>query len=218
MYKDLCIDVADPARVGGFWAALLGREFEMKDDGDAVLRGPSPTHTIWINRVPEPKTAKHRIHIDVHAASLDDAVALGATVIDDTPSRWTVMADPEGGEFCLFVRDEVPPECLYEVIVDSTDHRKIAGWWHEVLGGRLVTDGEGSHIEHVPGMPFEFLVFLPVPEPKTAKNRIHLDIVCADVDGLLTAGASMLRPRDAEIGWDVLADPEGNEFCRFDPN
>lgn len=216
-YKDLCIDAVDPARLGAFWAGLLGRELDLQDDGDAVLKGPTPAHTIWVNRVPEPKTAKHRLHLDVHAASIVEALELGATVVDDTSFGWIVMTDPEGGEFCLFVREELAAERLYEVIVDAVDHRKAAGWWHEVLGGRLVSDGESSYLEHVPGMPFEFLGFGGVPEPKTVKNRVHLDIVCGDVDGLLTAGATMLRQRDDEIGWDVMADPEGNEFCRFDP-
>ena len=56
----------------------------------------------------------------------------------------------------------------------------------------------------------------PVPEPKTVKNRLHWD-VRGDVDELIAAGARLLRARDEEISWDVLADPEGNEFCVFDP-
>src|SRR5215213_9862443 len=52
----------------------------------------------------------------------------------------------------------------------------------------------------------------PVSEPKTVKNRVHLDVV-GDTAALLVAGATLLRVRDGEIDWDVLADPEGNEFC-----
>jgi hypothetical protein len=58
------------------------------------------------------------------------------------------------------------------------------------------------------------MVFGAVPEPKTMKNRIHWD-VWGDTETLLGAGATLLRARDTEIGWDVLADPEGNEFCVF---
>jgi hypothetical protein len=57
-------------------------------------------------------------------------------------------------------------------------------------------------------------VFGAVPEPKTVKNRIHWDI-WGITDELLAAGATLLRGRDDEISWDVLADPEGNEFCVF---
>jgi hypothetical protein len=64
-------------------------------------------------------------------------------------------------------------------------------------------------------MPFEALVFSTVPEPKTVKNRIHWD-VHGQVEDLLGKGATLLRLRDDEISWDVMADPEGNEFCVFD--
>jgi len=70
-------------------------------------------------------------------------------------------------------------------------------------------------LEEVPGMPFESVVFTPVPEPKTVKNRIHWDVTAESVQPLLDAGAGLFRARDDEIGWDVLADPEGNEFCVF---
>jgi hypothetical protein len=63
-------------------------------------------------------------------------------------------------------------------------------------------------------MPFEGIVFGPVPEPKTVKNRIHWDVY-GDTAELLAAGATLLRRKDTEIRWDVLADPEGNEFCVF---
>ena len=72
-----------------------------------------------------------------------------------------------------------------------------------------------SWIEAVPNMPFECIVFAPVPEPKTVKNRIHIDVTTPDVDALVAAGARVLRPQDDEIGWTVMADPEGNEFCAF---
>jgi hypothetical protein len=62
------------------------------------------------------------------------------------------------------------------------------------------------------------MCFVPVPEAKGIKNRIHIDVLADDLDALLDAGATLLRARDAEIGWDVLTDPDGNEFCRFEPS
>lgn len=47
------------------------------------------------------------------------------------------------------------------------------------------------------------------------KNRIHLDVTTPDVQLLVDAGARLPRPRDEEIFWSVLADPDGNEFCAF---
>ena len=57
---------------------------------------------------------------------------------------------------------------------------------------------------------------VPVPEPKIGKNRMHFDVL-GDTAALLAAGATMVRPQDDDIEWDVLADPEGNEFCVFAP-
>jgi hypothetical protein len=56
-----------------------------------------------------------------------------------------------------------------------------------------------------------------VQEPKTIKNRVHLDVTTDDVHGLVTAGARVVRAQDGEISWTVLADLGGNEFCAFTP-
>ena len=219
-YKDLCIDATDPAVLGRFWADALGLELQTQSSGDVVLRGPTPAHTVWINRVPEPKTVKHRAHLDVNATSVADVEALGATVLDADFPRWTVMADPEGGEFCVFVREGEIARPLHEIVVDTGDStaaaHRIASWWANVLGAQLVDDERGfSYIEHVPSAPFDGIAFVPVPEPKTAKNRVHIDVTTDDLDALISAGAVLLRPRDAEIRWTVMADPDGNEFCAF---
>src|SRR6516165_11469804 len=80
-FKDLCLDAGDPARLGAFWAAVLGRTWQAQDNGDGLLTGPTPQHTIWVNRVPEPKTVKHRVHLDIYTRDLADLEALGATVL-----------------------------------------------------------------------------------------------------------------------------------------
>jgi hypothetical protein len=55
-----------------------------------------------------------------------------------------------------------------------------------------------------------------VPEPKTVKNRMHLDVF-GDPAELVAMGATLVRERGGDTGWDQLADPEGNEFCVFTP-
>jgi hypothetical protein len=65
-------------------------------------------------------------------------------------------------------------------------------------------------------MPILTMDFIRVPEAKTVKNRIHWDVTVTDVEALLDGGATLLRAKDDEIRWHVLADPEGNEFCAFD--
>ena len=102
-FKDLCLDASDVTPFGLFWAAVLGRTWALQDDGDGVLTGPTPGHTIWINGVPEAKPVKNRVHLDIYARSVAELEVLGATAVETFP-RWTVMADPEGGEFCAFLR------------------------------------------------------------------------------------------------------------------
>jgi hypothetical protein len=218
-YKDLCIDAVDAARMQLFWGETLGLEPVPDDGGTLDLVGPTPQHRVWINKVPEPVAVKQRVHIDVHAASVDEVLARGATPDDLESFRWKVLRDPEGGELCVFEREEVPAYKLYELAVDSADPPAIATWWAEVLGATAEhsDDVDWWWIEDAPGVPFDALVFAPVPEPKTVKNRIHWDVETTDVQGLLDRGATLLRGPDDDIDWHILADPEGNEFCAMRP-
>jgi hypothetical protein len=216
-YKDLCIDAVDAAALGRFWAGALRLELQLDDEGDARLVGPTPRHTVWINTVPEPVTVKQRMHLDVRADSVDDVVALGGRVVDaESFEHWTVMKDVEGGELCVFGTREGRPAGLMEIVVDTADPVRISTWWADVLGTEAKDHEHGyAYIEQVPEAPFESLVWVPVPEPKTVKNRIHIDVTTPDVQLLVDAGARLLRPQDGEISWSVLADPDGNEFCAF---
>ena len=214
-FKDLSIDAVDPLLLGPFWAAALGLEIARSDADMVQLQGPTPQSGVWLARVPEPVTVKQRVHLDVHVADAADLLDLGATPLDVDSFSWQVLRDPEGGELCAFPRDVVPDRRLYEVVVDAHDTRALAAWWAQVLGGRLEEGGGGESVEAIPGAPFEFLVFEPVPEPKTVKNRIHWDVDTADVALLTAHGARVLRLPDDDISWTVMADPEGNEFCAF---
>jgi hypothetical protein len=214
-FKDLCIDAADPEVQARFWAAALGLRAE-PTGSDFRLVDEVPEHTLWVNRVPEPRRAKQRVHIDVHVAAVSDLTELGAAIVDDA-QPWTVLADPEGGELCAFVRDTdaLPDYRIYEVVVDAADPVAIASWWAERYASDVCHDQDRgfSWIDGASGMPWP-MVFQAVPESKTVKNRMHWD-VWGETDDLLAAGARLIRKRDDEIGWDVLADPEGNEFCVF---
>jgi hypothetical protein len=215
-YKDLCIDAVDAAALGRFWAGALRLDLRLDGDGDARLVGPTPRHTVWINTVPEPVTVKQRMHLDVYADDVADLVALGGVVVDAESFPWTVMTDVEGGELCVFRTRPGRPAGLKDIVVDTADPLRIAAWWAGVLGAGQTDDEEGySYLEPVPEAPFQSVDFVPVPEPKTVKNRIHIDVTTPDVQLLVDAGARLLRSRDDEIGWNVLADPDGNEFCAF---
>ena len=216
-YDSLCIDAVDTARLARFWAGALDLELELLDDGDAKLTGPTKAHTVWVNTVPEPVTVKQRVHLDIRAQSPDDIEALGATVVDADSFPWVVMKDPEGGELCVFgLRPGAGPSVMEVAIDTGADHRSIAAWWGDVLGVEAKEHEHGyAYLEDVPKFPYEAIVFIPVPEPKTVKNRIHLDFTTSDVQLLLDAGATLMRSPDEDISWHILADPDGNEFCAF---
>jgi hypothetical protein len=232
-FKDLCIDVTAgdgrPAAVAEFWAAALEQPLVSHDDGEFHLGPPvggSKARVVWINSVPEPIAGKSRAHIDIRVAGGDPAPLLKAGgKIERTPDGdigWHIVDDPDGVPVCVFGPHPADPSALgpFELVVDAVDPRSIAGWWAERTGGSVASrDGAPFvWIEGAAGFPFMFWVFHHVPEPKTVKNRVHWDVKLVDttVDGLVAAGATLLRPKDHEIRWWVMADPEGNEFCAFE--
>jgi glyoxalase superfamily protein len=109
-----------------------------------------------------------------------------------------------------------------DLCLDATQHQALAEWWCGVLGYVRKDDFEGRQrrpsdspvpiVDPTGAGPLIWIV--PVPESKTVKNRMHMDIY-GDTQIILAAGATLLRARGGDIEWDVLADPEGNEFCVF---
>jgi hypothetical protein len=220
-FKDLCIDAADPWAPARFWATALGLEASGAGGNDAVLRdGRAPT--IWVNEVPEPKAVKNRVHLDLYAASPADLLGLGAHLLADH-GPWAVLADPEGNEFCVFPEmarpSGGPPARIFALCVDSAAPEELAAWWCTVLGGEVGpgSDGTPRWLHGAAGLDRITMKFVRVSDERVGKNRWHWDVTTADVEALVAAGASVLRARDDEIGWTVLADPQGNEFCAFVP-
>jgi catechol 2,3-dioxygenase-like lactoylglutathione lyase family enzyme len=89
----------------GFWSAALGYELDHRTDEYAILRDPDGVEPrIFLQKVSEPKQGKNRAHIDIEVAderaAVERMVALGATV-RWREDHWTVLADPEGNEFCV---------------------------------------------------------------------------------------------------------------------
>lgn len=138
----------------------------------------------------------------------------------------------------------------FQVTIDSADPHVLADWWADLLGWEvepsdedfirsMITQGyasdddttthhgvlvwkEGAAIRHPePGAgPAGRILFQLVPEAKTVKNRVHLDVrvgadnVEAELQRLSNAGATFLhRGRQGPYAWVTITDPEGNELC-----
>jgi predicted enzyme related to lactoylglutathione lyase len=106
---EIVFDCDDPPSLAEFWARVLGVEISTSRDEWVALASVNGV-VFGFQRVPEPKTAKNRVHVDITvddvAASTTAVVALGATVIGDPIDEgdglpFQVLADPEGNEFCL---------------------------------------------------------------------------------------------------------------------
>lgn len=119
---------------------------------------------------------------------------------------------------------------ITEIVIDCHEPDALATFWAAALGytevGRDTDDGEWIELAGPAGSGPAVLV-LRVPDPKTVKNRLHLDVCATDrepadeVARLLDLGARHVDIGQGEQSWTVLADPEGNEFCvlgrRVDP-
>jgi predicted enzyme related to lactoylglutathione lyase len=229
----------DDSALGGFWAAALGWAVSSEEPGVTNLEPegfvyPDPV-AVCIDLVTsaEPKTGKNRVHIDLattSAAHQAELVArlteLGATPADvgQGDVAWTVMADPEGNEFCVL-------DSLYEdtgpiatVVVDCADPRAMASFWGQATDWIVhkVTD-HSAVLRSAKGVG-PYLQFLRTPDVKTGWNRVHLDVrpypgddAAAEAARLESLGATAIDLGRGDIPWRVFADPEGNEFCLLAP-
>jgi hypothetical protein len=228
----LMFDTQDPIRVASFWAEALG--FELDPDSDrmtAYIADPSKlTPGAFFQHVPERKVVKNRVHLDLRpvgtmAEEVERLRGLGASELRyvEEGFGWTVMADPEGAEFCVLRGGSEDRKRsrfgIDSLVVDCADPFRVADFWMLLLEYREHERGE-SGIEIVgerDGDPM--LSFVTVPEPKTVKNRIHLDARPTDS---MAAGVSRVK----ELGgtergfietddsfWTQMRDVEGNEFC-----
>jgi hypothetical protein len=106
-----------------------------------------------------------------------------------------------------------------ELVIDCADPRRVAEFWANVLGYEVL-DSSDEAVEIGPrGGGAPTLVFVPVPERKMVKNRLHIDVnpagqdQDAELERLLALGARRVDVGQGDVSWIVLADPEGNEFC-----
>ncbi|MFD9043435.1 VOC family protein [Streptomyces bottropensis] len=232
------IKAVDDSAIGRFWAQALGWGVSGSGSGATAAK---PAGFDWrepvgvcvdVIAVPEARSAtKNRVHLDLattsatHQAELVERLrALGATPADvgqgDVP--WTVLADPEGNEFCVLEPREIYRDTgpVAAVVVDCVDPRAMARFWGAATDWtpREVTDDLAVLRSADDTGPY--LEFLRTPGRKTVPDRVHLDLLRfpdddheAEVARLRALGATDLDVGQGEVSWRCLADPEGHEFC-----
>ncbi|MEV3859412.1 VOC family protein [Streptomyces sp. NPDC050095] len=110
---------------------------------------------------------------------------------------------------------------IRHITLDCSDPYTLAGFWAEVLGGRVSDEDKPGDPEVLVESEAAALLFIRVDDPRVVKNRLHLDLQPQDrtrdeeVDRLLALGATLHEDhrRPDGLGWATLRDPEGNEFC-----
>ena len=186
--------------------------------------------------VPEPKTGKNRIHLDLVSESpehqsemVDRLIALGAQRVDigqPSDADHVVLADPEGNEFCVVLRgDFLATTGLLGAIVFEPGAPIVGRFWSEASGWPIVYDDGGDTAIRAPDGRGPFVTFgPPTGAAKTGKNRLHFDVAPpiggdqdAEVERLIAAGARRIDIGQGDVDWVVFADPEGNELCVLTP-
>jgi hypothetical protein len=106
-WQNIVIDCTDPLKVGSFWSAALGLELHGPEDGEVWIEPGGVSPDILFLQVPEGKSVKDRIHLDLtpddQEAEVARLITLGALRADigQGDVTWVVMADPEDNEFCV---------------------------------------------------------------------------------------------------------------------
>jgi predicted enzyme related to lactoylglutathione lyase len=116
------------------------------------------------------------------------------------------------------------PVRLHHIVIDAHDLQALARFWTQALGWKVLSEREREIVIGTDENAPVGICFMPVTDPKTVKNRVHLDLTTSAADRdqeigrLLALGASRVDVgQTGAESWVVLADPEGNEFCVVRP-
>ncbi|MEO3807728.1 VOC family protein [Sphaerisporangium sp. B11E5] len=233
----------DGSAVGRFWAEALGWSAYSPGVTTYVapaggLVWPDPV-AVCVDVVPVPEAkapAKNRVHLDLattsaaHQAELAARLqALGAKPADVGQGEvpWTVLADPEGNEFCVLEPREIYRDTgpIARVVVDCADPRAMARFWGEAMDWTLHEVIDARAVLRSAKAAGPYLEFIRTPGVKTVPDRVHLDLLpcpgdgkAAEVARLRALGATDLDLGQGDVPWTCLADPEGHEFCVLAPS
>ena len=233
----LCFDANDPVGLTRFWAEALHWEIadETHDEIGLVPTDDTRFRILFLS-VPEQKSGKNPIHLDLTTTSIADQtgtvarlIELGARHIDigQRPDEGqVVLADPEGNELCVIEpENSFLADCGRLGSITCDGSREVGYFWSEALGWPLVWDQDEETAIHAPDGTGPFITWGGPPlAPKIGKNRLHLHIAPpghgdqrAEVDRLVSLGATRIDIGQGDVSWVIMADPDGNEFCVLSP-
>jgi predicted enzyme related to lactoylglutathione lyase len=232
----LCFDANDPLLLAPFWAEALRWEVDDSHDEIGLLPTDGTRFHILFLPVAEKKEGANRLHLDLTTTSIDDQKATVARLVElggrhvDVGQRpeegHVVLADPEGNELCIIGPDNsFLADCgrVGSITCDGT--QEVGYFWSKALGWPLVWDQDQETAIRAPDRTGPLITWGGPPvNPKTGKNRLHLDIAPpkhvdqqAEVDRLVALGATRIDIGQGDVSWVVMADPDGNEFCVLSP-
>jgi predicted enzyme related to lactoylglutathione lyase len=228
----LVLAANDPVRLARFWAGVLGWEAaDDTRDGSELVPNDDTGFRLRFSATTEPKIGANRIHFDLTSSSLEDqqetvarSLELGARHIDvgQRPEEGhVVLADPEGNEFCVIEPgNQFLADCGFIGALSCDGSRAVGHFWSEALGWPLVWDQDQETAIRSPHGGPKVTWGGPPVNPKRGRNRLHLDLAPpesgdqrAEVDRLLSLGATRIDGGHEDAGSVALADPDGNEFC-----
>jgi predicted enzyme related to lactoylglutathione lyase len=232
----LSFDAHDPLGLARFWSGFLGWELtDGSSDGVALLPGDDTGFRIRFLQTEERKTGPNQTHFDLTSTSLDDqrevvarALRLGARHIDigQLPEEGhVVLADPEGNEFCVIEPDnKFLADCGFIGALACDGSQEVGYFWSRALGWPLVWDQDQETAIRSPHGGPKITWGGPPVSPKNGRSRLHFDLAPpadgdqrAEVERLVSLGATRLDIGQGEASRVVMADPDGQEFCVLAP-
>ncbi|TDW17993.1 VOC family protein [Kribbella kalugense] len=225
----LSFDAKDPGGLARFWAGVLGREAGA--DGASLLPDDSARFLLRFLQSDVPKDRANQMHFDLTSQSLEEqeatvarALELGGQHIDIGQSpeeEHVVLADPEGNEFCVIEPGNNFLANTGVIGALSSDGTQAVGYfWSKALDWPLVWDQDEETAIQSPNGGSKISWGGPPVNPKAPKNRLHFDLVPsagsdvqAEVERLISLGATRLESGQEDGDAIAMADPDGNEFC-----
>jgi len=244
------LDCSDPLALGRWWARALGWAvtYQSADEVEIAPADALPDQLVMgFLPVRDAKSGPNQVHLDLASVSTGDQQRTVATLVAAGAKRvqlgqaadalFTVLADPEGNEFCVLEPREENTDTgpIASVVLNCEDPAASGPFWALASGWDVISSTEDYVGLRAPDGRGPFLDFNVSPgsgiTPRP-KDRLHLDVAPragedqqAATDALVAAGARRVDvgqlaadgSRPDHVTWDVLAAPDGHEFCVLSP-